>query len=190
MWHDMFAEQLPAAEKVIRTVAVYALLAVLFRATGKRGLASMNTFDVIVVFLLSNVVQNAVIGDDNSLTGGLIGAVTLVVVNAAVNRLILVSALAQRLFEGTPTDVIVDGRVVPRSLRRLGLRRSELEQAVRLQNGDDIADVDHGSLEPGGQLVLSLKRAEQGATKGDVDALRAQLDRIEAQLRGPSPTSS
>jgi uncharacterized membrane protein YcaP (DUF421 family) len=183
MWHDMFAEQLPAAEKVIRTVAVYALLAVLFRFTGKRGLASMNTFDVIVVFLLSNVVQNAVIGDDNSLTGGVIGAVTLVAVNAAVNRLILVSGLAQRLFEGTPTPVIVDGRVVARSLSRLGLRRSELEQAVRLQNGDDIDQVDHGSLEPGGQLVLSLKSAEQSATKRDVDELRAQLDRIEAQLR-------
>lgn len=187
MWHDMFAEQLPAAEKVIRTVAVYALLVVLFRFTGKRGLASMSTFDVIVVFLLSNVVQNAIIGDDNSLIGGVIGAVTLVAVNAAVNRLILLSGRAQRLLEGTPTDVIVDGRIVEESLRRLGLRRSELEQAVRLQNGDDIAQVDHGSLEPGGQLVLSLQAAEQGATKRDVDALRAQLDRIEAQLRGLRP---
>jgi uncharacterized membrane protein YcaP (DUF421 family) len=183
MWHDLFAEQLPAAEKVIRTVAVYALLVVLFRLTGKRGLASMNTFDMIVIFLLSNVVQNAVIGDDNSLVGGAIGAVTLVVVNVAVNRLIVISGTAERVFEGTPTAVITDGNVVASALRRLGLRRSELEHAVRLQNGDDIAQVDHGSLEPGGQLVLTLKPAEQGATKHDIDALRAQLDRIEAQLR-------
>ncbi|WP_138759131.1 hypothetical protein [Modestobacter altitudinis] len=80
-------------------------------------------------------VRNAVIGDDGSLVGGGIGAVTLVAVNAAVNRLILLSGRAQRLPEGTPTDVIVDGRIVEESLRRLGLRRSELEQAVRLQDG-------------------------------------------------------
>jgi uncharacterized membrane protein YcaP (DUF421 family) len=183
MWHDMFTEQLPAAEKVLRTVAVYALLVVLFRFTGKRGLASMNTFDVIVVFLLSNVVQNAVIGDDDSVTGGVIGALTLVVVNVAVNRLIVHSRTVERVLEGTPTAVITHGHVIGRALRRLGLRRSELEHAVRLQNGDDIAQVDHGSLEPGGQLVLTLKAAEQGATKRDVDELRAQLDRIEAQLR-------
>ena len=70
MWHDMFVEQIPLAEKVIRTIGVYALLMVLFRLTGKRGLAAMNTFDFIVIFLLSNVVQNAVIGSDNSLLGG------------------------------------------------------------------------------------------------------------------------
>src|ERR1039457_5323040 len=70
----MFVEQIPLAEKILRTVIVYALLAVLFRLTGKRGLASMNTFDFIVIFLLSNVVQNAVIGNDTSLIGGMIGA--------------------------------------------------------------------------------------------------------------------
>ncbi|MDT7569671.1 MAG: hypothetical protein QOG76_8295 [Pseudonocardiales bacterium] len=70
MWHDMFAEQIPLDEKILRTVIVYAVLAVLFRFTGKRGLANLNTFDFIVIFLLSNVVQNAVIGDDNSLIGG------------------------------------------------------------------------------------------------------------------------
>jgi hypothetical protein len=77
MWHDMFVEQLPLAEKVFRRIVVYALLMVLFRLTGKRRLAAMNTFDFIVIFLLSNVVQNAVIGNDNSLLGGMVGAVTL-----------------------------------------------------------------------------------------------------------------
>lgn len=83
MWHAMFVEQIPLAEKVLRTVIVYAFIALLFRVTGKRGLASLNTFDIIVLFLLSNVVQNAVIGNDTSLIGGLIGAVTLVAVNRA-----------------------------------------------------------------------------------------------------------
>jgi hypothetical protein len=83
MWHDMFVEQIPLAEKVIRTIVVYAVLMVLFGLPGKRGLAAMNTFDFIVIFLLSNVVQNAVIGNDNSLLGGMVGAVTLVAVTTA-----------------------------------------------------------------------------------------------------------
>ena len=69
VWHAMFAEQIPFAEKVLRTVIVYALIVVLFRFTGKRGLASMSTLDVVVIFLLSNVVQNAVISNDTSLVG-------------------------------------------------------------------------------------------------------------------------
>jgi uncharacterized membrane protein YcaP (DUF421 family) len=71
MWHAMFAEQIPLTEKILRTVIVYAVIALLFRLTGKRGLASLNTFDFVVIFLLSNVVQNAIIGNDTSLTGGL-----------------------------------------------------------------------------------------------------------------------
>ena len=126
MWHAMFAEQIPLAEKVLRTVIVYALIAVLFRLTGKRGLASMNTFDVVVIFLLSNVVQNAIIGNDTSLTGGIIGAVTLVAVNTGVNRLIAVSATAARVFDGHATTVICDSHPVARALRHLGMRRSEL----------------------------------------------------------------
>jgi uncharacterized membrane protein YcaP (DUF421 family) len=84
MWHAMFVEQIPLAEKILRTVLVYALIALLFRVAGKRGLANLNTFDFVVMFLLSNVVQNAVIGNDISLTGGVVGAVTLVAVNAVV----------------------------------------------------------------------------------------------------------
>jgi uncharacterized membrane protein YcaP (DUF421 family) len=182
VWHAMFVEQIPLAEKILRTVIVYALLAVLFRLTGKRGLASMNTFDFIVIFLLSNVVQNAVIGNDTSLIGGMIGAVTLVSVNAGVNRLIAVSATAARIFDGRATTVIRDGHVVDRALRRLGMRRGELDHAVRLQNGNDVAEVGRGDLEPGGQLVLTLKAAEQGATKADVAELTDRLRRIENLL--------
>jgi uncharacterized membrane protein YcaP (DUF421 family) len=185
MWHAMFAEQIPLAEKILRTVIVYALIAVLFRLTGKRGLASMSTFDIVVIFLLSNVVQNAIIGNDTSLTGGIIGAVTLVAVNTGLNRLIAVSAPAARVFDGRATTVISDGHVVDRALRRLGMRRSELNTAVHLQGGDDIAEVGRGSLEPGGQLVLTLKKGEQGATKSDVAELAGRLRRIEDLLTAP-----
>jgi uncharacterized membrane protein YcaP (DUF421 family) len=182
VWHAMLVEQIPLTEKILRTVIVYAMIAVLFRLTGKRGLASMNTFDVIVIFLLSNVVQNAVIGNDTSLTGGAIGAVTLVTVNAAVNRLIASSAVAARIFDGRATTVISDGHAIDGALRRLGLRRSELDLAVRVQNGADISEIGRGSLEPGGQLVLTLKPADRAATKADVADLTDRLSRIESLL--------
>jgi uncharacterized membrane protein YcaP (DUF421 family) len=182
MWRAMFVEQIPLAEKILRTVLVYALIALLFRVAGKRGLANLNTFDFVVIFLLSNVVQNAVIGNDTSLTGGAVGAVMLVAVNAIVTRTVASNPRAARLFDGHATTVIREGHVVGRAMRHLGLRRSELDHAVRLQNGDDIAEVERGSLEPGGQLVLTLKHSEQGATKADIAQVTARLGRIEELL--------
>jgi uncharacterized membrane protein YcaP (DUF421 family) len=182
MWHDMFVEQIPLAEKILRTIIVYALIVVLFRLTGKRGLANLNTFDFIVIFLLSNVVQNAVIGNDQSLLGGMVGAVTLVVMNVAVNRLIAVNPAAARIFEGHATTVISDGRILDRALRRLGMRGSEVEHAVRLQNANAVAQIEHGSLDPSGQLLLTVKATEQSATKADVAELTDQLRRIERLL--------
>jgi uncharacterized membrane protein YcaP (DUF421 family) len=182
VWHDMFVEQIPVAEKVLRTVLVYALIAVLVRLTGKRGLSGLNNLDFVVMFLLSNVVQNAIIGDDLSITGGAVGAITLVAVDNVLNRAALQSRLFARIFDGTETQVIERGRLVPKALRRIGLRTSDLDHAVRMQNGDDIAQVETGVLEPGGQLLLTLSPAEQGATKADVDRLAAQLARIEAAL--------
>jgi uncharacterized membrane protein YcaP (DUF421 family) len=182
MWHTLFAQQIPFDEKVVRTVLVYAVVAVLIRATGKRGLSGLNTLDIAVVFLLSNVVQNAIIGNDLSVTGGAIGAVTLVAVDVLLNRLALRSDLFARIFDGTETTVIRDGVVLAAPVRRLGLRRVELDHAVRLQNGDDVAQVETGVLEPTGQLLLTLRASEQSATKADVDRLSAQLARIEAAL--------
>ncbi len=74
MWHDVFAQQIPFTEKVLRTVLVYALVAVLLRASGKRSLAGLNSLDIVVMVLLSNVVQNAIIGNDLSFTGAAIVA--------------------------------------------------------------------------------------------------------------------
>ncbi|WP_223245516.1 YetF domain-containing protein [Streptomyces sp. CBMA156] len=176
------AVQIPIVEKVLRTVAVYALIVVLFRIAGKRGLAGLNTFDMVVVFLLSNVVQNAVIGNDDSLLGGVIGAVTLIAVNAAVTRWLARDPRAARLLEGTATTVVADGRLVPGALRGLALRPSELEHAIRIQNGDSVRGVARARLEPDGQLLVKLKADEQSATRGDVEDLRRRLAEIERLL--------
>ncbi len=182
MWHDLFVDQIPLLEKVIRTVAVYALMLLIFRMIGKRSIGALNTLDFVVMFLLSNVVQNAIIGNDDSFIGGAIGALTLVGLNALVDRLAFRYPAVRLLLEGKPVDVIADGRAVETALRRLGMREEELDHAIRLQNGDDVSEVATGVLEPGGQLVLTLKPADQSADQADIAALRAQLDRIEALL--------
>lgn len=182
MWHTMFSLDVPVAEKILRSVLIYTLIAVLIRATGKRGLSGLNTLDIVVVVLLSNTVQNGIIGADNTVTGAAIGAVTLVGVNEAINRAALRSDRVARWFDGNDTVVIKNGKPVQRAVRRVGLRRRELDHAVRLQNGDDVRQVEHGLFDPAGQLVLTLKPHEQGATRGDVERLAAQLTRIEAAL--------
>ncbi|MEU9045019.1 MULTISPECIES: YetF domain-containing protein [unclassified Kitasatospora] len=192
MWHDLAVVQIPIVEKILRTVAVYALVLVLFRIAGKRGLAQLNTFDMVVIFLLSNVVQNAIIGDDNSLFGGAIGAATLIAVNAVVTRWLARDPRAARILEGTPTTVVEGGKLVPGALHDLALRPSELEHAIRVQNGDKLTDVAKARLEPDGQLLVTLKASEQSATRGDVEDLRRRLETIERLLaeiadgRGPS----
>jgi uncharacterized membrane protein YcaP (DUF421 family) len=182
MLHDLFVDQIPFLEKIIRTVAVYALILVIFRMIGKRSISALNTMDFVVMFLLSNVVQNAIIGNDDSFVGGAIGALTLVALNALVDRLAYTYPAFRWLVEGQAVDVISDGKADEATLRKLGLRRDELDHAIRMQNGDDITEVATGILEPGGQLVLTLKPADQDADHGDIAGLRKQLDRIEALL--------
>ncbi|MER7850254.1 YetF domain-containing protein [Kitasatospora sp. NPDC096077] len=182
MWNDLMVVQIPIVEKILRTIAVYVLILVLFRLAGKRGLAGLNTFDMVVVFLLSNVVQNAIIGNDNSLLGGTIGAATLIAVNAGITRWLARDPRAARILEGSPTTVVRDGKLVPGALRDLALRPSELEHAIRVQNGDNVTDVSRARLEPDGQLLVTLRAAEQSATKGDVEELRERLASIERLL--------
>jgi uncharacterized membrane protein YcaP (DUF421 family) len=182
MWHAMFVIQVPIAEKVLRTVLVYAVVVLLFRLAGKRGLAGLNTFDFVVIFLLSNVVQNAVIGSDQSLLGGVVGAATLVAVNAGLNHALARSDWLAHLLEGKASTVIRDGQVQRGTLRRLAMRAAELDHAVRLQNGDDVSEVRDGRLEPSGQLVLTLKPEEQTATKGDVAQLEAKVEDMRTML--------
>jgi uncharacterized membrane protein YcaP (DUF421 family) len=190
MWNDLFSLGVSAPEKILRTVAVYLALAVLLRLAGKRDLAQLNSFDLVVMLLLSNVVQNAVIGSDNSLLGGLIGAVVLVMFNAAVVRFSARSDRLHRLLEGSATVLARDGRWDIRTLRREGLRKGDVDAALRRQNANGVGDVETVSIEPGGALVATLAPGMQSATKSDVAALlqllqavdTTRIDRIEAKL--------
>jgi uncharacterized membrane protein YcaP (DUF421 family) len=185
MWQDMVALDVPLLEKVMRTVLVYVVVLVLLRVFGKRGLASTNTLDLIVLFLLASGMDNAIVGDDMSVLGGVVSATTLVTLNSAMNHLTNVSPRAARIIQGRPTTVIVDGQIREGGLRRLGLRHRELDHAIRSQNGDDISEIEHGEITPSGQIVVSLKHAEQSATKADVAALTEELRRIRELVSAP-----
>lgn len=175
MGHDLWHVQIPIDEKIVRTVAVYAGLAILLRLAGKRDLAQLNTFDLLVMLLLSNVVQNAIIGNDNSLAGGLIGAVVLVVLNNLVVRLVNRHRKLIRLFEGPELVIVENGRPKVSMIRRLGLRVADVRLALRRQGASDLSDVARAALEPGGALVVTLRDDAQPATRADLRALREEL---------------
>jgi uncharacterized membrane protein YcaP (DUF421 family) len=179
---EIWTLDVPAAEKVLRTVAVYAALALLLRVAGKRNLAHLNTFDLVVVLLLSTVVQNALIGPDDSVTGGLLAAALLVAANAVVIRVLSRSERAVRLFEGADVPLIRDGRFLDRFLRREGLRQADVEAALRAQGADGAGDVADASLSPGGSIVVWLKPSRRSATHGDIDALHRRLDALHQAI--------
>src|SRR5437588_2759887 len=105
--HDMFVLSLPVVEKVLRPIVVYVFLIVALRLAGKRELAQLNPFDLVVLLTLSNTVQNAIIGNDNSVTGGIIGAVTLLTINYFLVRFVSRHESLERLVEGDP-DVLIE----------------------------------------------------------------------------------
>ena len=181
MWNDLVSLGVSAPEKILRTIVVYVALAVLLRLAGKRDLAQLNSFDLVVMLLLSNVVQNAVIGPDNSLAGGLIGAAVLVGFNAVMVRLSVRSDRTFRIMEGTPTVLARDGQWDRQTLRRLGLREADIEAALRRQNANDVSEARRVTIEPGGAVVATVAPEYQTPTKADVDRLAARLRLAEGE---------
>src|SRR5450631_1339488 len=124
MWGDMFVVGAPIAEKVLRPALVYIFLVVALRVFDKRELAQLNPFDLVVLLSLSNTVQNAIIGNDNSLTGGLVGAFTLLGVNYLVVRFLFRHRRLDQIFEGKPTVLIDKGKVIKPALSQELLTRA------------------------------------------------------------------
>lgn len=185
-WTDLFTQlDIPLLEKVLRTVLVYLGIALLIRLAGKRLMAQMNSLDLVVVLLLSNVVQNAIIGPDNSLLGGLIGAVVLVAVNDLLDRVAQRVGWVRWLLEGRATPLIRDGVVDEDNLARLGLTDKELLLGLRRLGADSPKEVKVASLEPGGDLMLRLKEGEQSATKDDLATAVAELKALIERRAAP-----
>jgi len=175
MWSDMFTFQVPPVEKVIRTVVVYLVIAVLIRLFGRRILAQLNLSDLVVVLLLSNVVQNAIIGDDNSLLGGLLGAVILLAANKLLVRFAFMSPRFGKAIQGGATIVAEEGRVDETALRRLAVTKEELVAGLRRQ-GLELDDTILVTLEPEGTFDATPR------PKPTIEDVMAKLDSIEARL--------
>ncbi len=175
MAHDLVHLGLPWWDKAIRTLAVYLVLIALLRVAGKRQLAQLNAFDLVVLLLLSNVVQNAIIGNETSLTGGLLGAVILIGANYGLVRLSFRRPRVNRLLQGTSTTLYEDGHVREQNLRHELMTREELVAALRRQ-GMELEDVEQVALTPEGTFDASPK------PKAGIDDVLAALQRIESKL--------
>src|SRR5580700_6182548 len=145
--NEMFALTVPVLEKIMRPIIVYAFLVVLLRVFGKRELAQLNPFDLVVLLSLSNTVQNAIIGNDNSLTGGLIGAFSLLAMNYLVVRFLFRHRRLDQLFEGKPTVIIESGQLVKGALAKELLSHVELMTVLHRQGFDSMSEVERCVLE-------------------------------------------
>ena len=178
----LFSTGIPVTEKIVRTVVVYGALLFLLRLGGKRTAAQLNSFDLVVLLLISNVVQNAIIGPENSLLGGLIGATVLVLVNDVVSRLARQNDIIDRAMEGTEDRIVEDGAFLDRQLRRLGIRTSDLEVALRRQGAENVGQVKQADLYPSGAIVVDLRPEARGASHEDVERLERKLDQLAASV--------
>ena len=155
--HDMFSMSVPIAEKIIRPIIVYVFLVVFLRVFGKRELAQLNPFDLVVLLSLSNTVQNAIIGDDNSVSGGLIGAFALLTVNYFVVRFLFRHRRLDQIFEGTPTVLVEGGMIQKGALAKELLTEGELKSVAHKQGFTDVGEIEKCVLEPGGTFFIKGK---------------------------------
>lgn len=184
---DMFVLAVPVLEKILRPAVIYLFLVVGLRLSGKRELVQLNPFDLVVLLTLSNTVQNAIIGDDNSVTGGIIGATSLLVINYLVVRFLYGHHKLDEVIEGRADVLIEEGKVNTRHLKRELITMSQLAAAARKQGFDSLAEVHQCILEPGGTLTfLARKPATDDLRHRELldglDKLAGELARLRANL--------
>jgi uncharacterized membrane protein YcaP (DUF421 family) len=161
LWNNMFLldpEKISFLEKILRPILVYVFLIIGLRIAGKRELAQLNSFDLIVLLMLSNTIQNAIIGEDNSVVGGMIGAASLLVVNYIVVRLSHRSRRLSRLLAGRADVLMRDGKIVRDHLQRELITQAELTAAAHKQGIASLHDVERCVLEPTGTLSFIQRR--------------------------------
>ena len=187
MIESMFHLQAPLLEKIVRPIIVYFFLIFLLRIFGKRELAQLNPFDLVVLLSLSNVVQNALIGNDNSVTGGIVGAFSLLGINWVVVRFLYSSPKIDRIVGGTERVLVRNGVIDRDALRKELLTEAELLSAVHKQGFDGIEDVEQCLLEPNGSFYIVGRKPTAAETEhGDLirrlDEIQHDLQQIQKRL--------
>lgn len=186
MFTNMFVLTIPWLEKVIRPVIVYFALVLLLRVFGKRELAQLNPFDLVVLLCLANTLQNAIIGDDNTVVGGLIGAFSLLLVNWGTVRFLLRHRRLDQLLEGQPTVLIKQGRVMRQALAKEMMTQAELAMVGHRQGFSTLNQIDHCVLEPGGTFAITAKsgsRIELSDLMERMEVIHKQLEELRGDLK-------
>jgi len=187
-WKDMFVMGLPLAEKILRPIIVYAFLVISLRLSGKRELVQLNPFDLVVLLTLSNTVQNAIIGEDNSVLGGIVGATSLLVTNYLVVRFLYDHRKLDQLVEGKSDVLVEGGKVRTRNLKRELITVAQLEAAARKQGFESLAEVEQCVLEPSGTLTfVGKKPASEELRHQELLGKLEHLTQEIALLRGSQP---
>jgi len=155
----MWTWNISLLEVAFRTVLVYAIVLAGIRLTGKREVGQMATFELVLILLLANAVQNAMTGPDTSLSGGLVSACTLLLTNVIVTRLSSRSRKLRTALEGTPTVLILKGSIIKKNMEKEHIAQEELEQALREHGVSTVTDVGIAVLEVDGSISV-LKKEE------------------------------
>ncbi len=158
-WANMFQLTLPIAEKILRPIIIYLFLVIGLRIAGKRELAQLNPFDLVVLLTISNTVQNAIIGNDNSVTGGIIGAITLLLVNAGVVHLVHRDPKINAWVEGRTEFLIRDGVINRMSLKREEISEEELLTAARKNGYQSLDEIKEATIDANGSISFIVKQA-------------------------------
>ena len=159
---------------VIRTVLVYLAVLIGLRLSGKREIGQLTVFDLVVLLLLANAVQNAMVGPDTSVTGGLLAAGVLLILNFFVARSGLRWPKIRRLIEGSPTLLILHGKIIPQHLRREGLDKETLESALREHGVVEVSQVEMAVLEIDGSISVVPLGSDTRRVKHPIKNLRHQ----------------
>jgi uncharacterized membrane protein YcaP (DUF421 family) len=184
-WPDLMLPHLSWLEKILRPFLVYLILLIIFRLASRRELAQATLFDFLIILLISNVVQNAMIGEDSSVLGAAVGVIALVLLSGWLNHVTARSRRARILLEGSPVLLIRDGNVDDRTMRRQGISRNDLFCAVRKQGLIHLKDVGFAILELDGSI--SIIRADAAA--GPQDCLPPEIASSEGGEDRSAPIS-
>ncbi len=186
LWTDLFLPNLPVIDKILRAVIVYFFLVAGLKLAGRRELAQLNAFDLVVLLTIANTVQNAIIGNDNSVTGGLIGATTLLLVNYLVVRFAFEYKRRHRQIADSGVVLVADGQVQQEALKKQLISLEELKQAANRQGYETLSEVERAVLNPDGSFAF--KKKKDSAEDHAYQEILSRIDRLAEQVGSMRPS--
>ncbi len=191
-WHDILMPKPSWAEKVFRPAVVYLILLVFFRFASRREIGQSTLFDILIMLIISNVVQNAMIGDDNSVLGASAGALTVIVLSGVLSRVTAKSRQARYVLEGKTVLLVRDGKIIEANMKSQAVSHNDLASAIRAQGLARMADVAFAILELDGSI--SVIKQEEMKDSRPPDCLPYEivgdLSVADADCKEDSPTAA